>query len=64
MSKLELLISEIQRLPEPFLDELLKLARSLRMKEFPRGGEPLLLTERILARDWSTPAEDEAWRDL
>ena len=52
-------------LPEDKLEDLLQYARRL------RGGaanesrsETLLLSERVLAKDWLDPEEDAAWRDL
>jgi AbrB family looped-hinge helix DNA binding protein len=34
------------------------------MKEFNKRMETALASEQSLAKDWDTPAEDEAWKDL
>ena len=47
-------------------DELMKMRAERRSTE-PVANETLLTmiaSERVLAREWDTPEEDEAWADL
>ena len=51
--------------------ENVRLPRALRalvtiLEDVPavRSGEPALLSEAALARDWNRPEEDEAWSRL
>ncbi len=32
--------------------------------DLPEGNETMIASEFVLARDWDTPEEDEAWKDL
>ncbi len=63
MSKRELIVEELQRLPEPDLDKLLAFVRSLKESH---GEDALarLAAESSLAKDWLTPEEDAAWAGL
>ena len=63
MNKRELLLSEIQHVPEPFLDELLDLVLFLKAKT-ARKMDTAIASESSLARDWLKPEEDEAWHNL
>ncbi|MBU7044903.1 MAG: DUF2281 domain-containing protein [Theionarchaea archaeon] len=63
MNKRELLLSEIQHVPEPFLDELLDFVLFLKAKTAKKMGIAIA-SESSLARDWLNPEEDEAWRNL
>ena len=61
------LIDEIQSAPEPVQREVLDFLAFLKARTAPgvEGGENLLpLARSSWAADWSTPEEDEAWRDL
>lgn len=49
---------ELDKLPEPALEEVLAFLRAKRI------GEAALLAEPLLAREWLRPEEDEAWADL
>jgi len=64
MTKRELVIKELEQLPEPLLDEVLDFVRFLKGKGAKERLETALLSEPVLARDWLRPEEDEAWRDL
>lgn len=64
MSVKELLAAEIEKVPEPLLEELLDFARFLRTKAERAGSELAVLSESCLSKDWLSPEEDEAWADL
>jgi hypothetical protein len=63
MNKRELLLSEIQHVPEPFLDELLDFVLFLKAKT-AKKMDTAIASESSLARDWLKPEEDEAWHNL
>ena len=64
MSKKELLFSEIEQVPEPFLDELLDFVHFLKTKKINDRMDIAVASESSLKKDWLKPEEDEAWQDL
>jgi hypothetical protein len=64
MSKKEILFSEIEQVPEPFLDEILDFVRFLRTKIIEEKVETAVASESSLKKDWLRPEEDEAWQNL
>lgn len=64
MSKRELLIHEIQEVPDPFLDEVLDFVHFLKNKAIKERLDTALASESSLKKDWLRPEEDEAWRYL
>ena len=64
MSKKELLLSEIEQVPEPFLDELLDFVHFLKTKKTNDHMDIAVASESSLKKDWLKPEEDEAWQDL
>lgn len=57
--------SEIEQIPESLLPEVLNYIQYLKYKhKNEEKREPALLSEAILAQDWLTPEEDEAWKHL
>ncbi len=64
MNKKELIMTEIQQVPEPLLEEVLDFVRFRRAKHTQEKLEISLLSEFSLAKDWLRPEEDDAWRDL
>jgi hypothetical protein len=57
------LIEEIKTAPEPLQREVFDFLLFLKSRQ--EGRENLLaLAETAWAKDWNTPEEDEAWRDL
>jgi hypothetical protein len=57
------LIEEIKTAPEAVQREVFDFLVFLKSKQ--EGRENLLaLAETAWAKDWNTPEEDEAWRDL
>jgi hypothetical protein len=63
MSKRELIVRELDRMPEQDLDVLLAFLRSLKESQ-AEEAMPMLAAESSLAKDWLTPEEDEAWANL
>jgi hypothetical protein len=63
MSKLELIVRELDRLPEQDLDKLLAFVRSLK-EAHTETAIPTLAAESALAKDWLAPEEDAAWVNL
>jgi hypothetical protein len=63
MNKRELLLSKIQYVPEPFLDELLDFVQFLEAKKVDQI-DTAIASESSLKKDWLRPEEDEAWQDL
>jgi hypothetical protein len=64
MSKKELLISEIEHVPEPILDELLDFIHFLKAKITKERSDTAIASEYSLKKDWLKPEEDEAWQGL
>jgi len=64
MNKRELLISEVQHLPEPFLDELLDFVQFLKTKTIKEQMDTAIASESSLKKEWLRPEEDEAWQNL
>ncbi len=59
------LLSEIDQTPDLILKEVLDFLLFVRAKEIQQEQlEVTLLSEPILAEDWLTPEEDEAWQHL
>lgn len=64
MSKKETLISEIEQVPEPFLDEVLDFVHFLKTKIIRERADTTIASESSLRKDWLRPEEDEAWQSL
>lgn len=64
MSKKEILIKEIEQVPEPFLDEVLDFIRFIKAKGIKEGMNTVIASESSLAKDWLKPEEDESWQNL
>ncbi len=64
MDKKELLMSELENLPEPLLDELIDFLSFLKLKKAKEGLFTVIASESSLKKDWLRPEEDEAWQDL
>ena len=63
MSKRELIVRELDRLPEQDLDRLLAFLSALK-EAHTDAVLPMLAAESALAKDWRTPEEDAAWANL
>ena len=64
MSKKELLISEIEQVPESSLDEVLDFVHFLKSKILREKIDTAVASESSLRKDWLLPEEDEAWQGL
>ncbi len=64
MGKKELLMSEIEQVPEPLVDEVLDFVRFLKAKLIRERHEIAVASESSLGKDWLRPEEDEAWLSL
>lgn len=64
MSKKDLLLSEIEDVPEPFLDEVLDFVHFLKAKTAKERVELMITSESSLKKDWLRPEEEEAWQNL
>ena len=64
MSKKELLINELERVPEPLLDEVLDFVHFLKTKIAKQKLDTAIASESSLKKDWLRLEEDEAWQSL
>ena len=64
MSKKELLIREIDQIPEPFLDEVMDFVQFLKTRMTKQVLDITIASESSLKKDWLKPEEDEAWQNL
>ncbi len=64
MSKKEILIQEIDEVPESYLDELLDFIHFLKSKIVREKLDTAIASESSLKKDWLLPEEDEAWQSL
>jgi hypothetical protein len=60
----ELILKEIERVPEQCLPEIFDFIRFLRLKSLEERIGTAIASETSLVKDWLRPEEDEAWRDL
>lgn len=64
MSIKELLINEIEEVPEPLLVEVLDFVHFLKTKIIQEKLDTAMASESSLKKDWLRPEEDEAWQSL
>ena len=64
METKDLILKEIEVIPEPYLEEILDFVRFLKDKAMKTRMESAILSESVLSRDWLSPEEEEAWKDL
>lgn len=64
----ETLVKKIENLPPYLLDEVADYIDFIQFKKMKRReikiDDITLASEKILAKDWLKPEEDEAWEDL
>jgi hypothetical protein len=60
----ELILQEIENIPENLLQEVLDFIQFLQVKHQPEILETMLLSESSLRKDWLRTEEEEAWQDL
>lgn len=63
MSNKSILIKEINNLPEPVIAEVLDYVRFLEYKN-QKNIETYIQSESSLSKEWLSPIEDEAWKNL
>ena len=64
MGTRELLINEIEDVPEPLLSEVLNFVHFLKAKTIREKLDIAVMSESSLEKDWLKPEEDAAWQDL
>lgn len=64
MSTKELLINEIDEVPEPLLIEVLDFVHFLKAKVVRERLDIAVMSESSLSKDWLKPEEEEAWQNL
>jgi len=64
MGKKELLIKEIEQVPEPLLDEVLDFVYFLKAKVIKKRLDTAIVSESSLKKDWLRSEEDEAWKRM
>ena len=64
MNTKELLLKEVENIPEFILEEVWKFLQFLKNKYHQDKLETSLLSEFYLQKDWLKPEEDEAWQNL
>ena len=64
MTTKEIVLNEFEKIPEPFLEELLNFIRFLETKILEQKMETTIASESSLEKDWLRLEEDEAWKDL
>lgn len=64
LAKKEIVLKEIENMPDVFIDEILDFIQFLKIKSYLEINETLNLSESALAKDWLRHEEDEAWQNL
>jgi len=64
MSTKELLLNEINEVPEPLLIEVLDFVHFLKEKAIRKKLDIAIMSEYSLSKDWLKPEEEEAWQNL
>ena len=64
MNKKDLLMDELEQVPEPLLDEVLDFVRFIKKKMTTELKDITIASESSLKKDWLRPEEDEAWQNL
>ncbi len=64
MSTKDLLLREIEQVPEFLLTEVLDFLQFIKAQHLEQNTQISILSESSLAKDWLKPEEDEAWQDL
>ncbi|MBW4595310.1 MAG: DUF2281 domain-containing protein [Brasilonema angustatum HA4187-MV1] len=61
----EQITQELEKLPEPLLQEILDFVQFLQAKNQQRSiREITIMSESSLQKDWLRPEEEAAWQDL
>ncbi len=60
----DLLIKEIEKMPEPFIDEIYDFVSYLKARIIKEKMETAIASESSLQKDWLDAKEDAAWQNL
>ncbi len=60
----ELILKEIEKVPEEYLVEVLDFVRFIKSKALGEKMAAAITSETSLKKDWLKPEEEEAWRNL
>lgn len=60
----ELILKEMEKIPEEYLPEILEFLHFLETKVLKQKIEMAIASESSLKKDWLKLEEDEAWKDL
>lgn len=63
MSKMEIIVRELEGVPEEEFEALLRFICSLKSRTADAAA-PALLAESSLMRDWLSPEDQAAWANL
>lgn len=63
MSKKDIIVQEMEGVPEKDFDALLRFIHSLKSRN-AEDAATALLAESSLMKDWLSPEEEAAWTDL
>jgi hypothetical protein len=60
------LLEKITDIPDSFINELFEYVNYLKFKKEHLSDKNLtaIASEKVLAKDWLQPKEDEEWKDL
>lgn len=64
MSGKDLIIEEVDRLPESYVEKVLEFIRFLRVGNSREKLGTAIASESSLKKDWLCPEEDQAWQSL
>lgn len=64
MTTKDLIIQEVENMPDFLLDELWDFLQFVKAKYQQEKLETTILSESSLQKDWLRPEEDAAWQDL
>ncbi len=63
-AKAELILKELEDMPDEFIEEVLDIILLLKTKPSQEKLETFILSESALKKDWLKTEEKEAWRNL
>jgi len=64
LAKKELILREMEQVPEPLFNEILDFIHFLKIKALKEKLETAIASESSLKKDWLREEEDKAWQDL
>jgi hypothetical protein len=64
MTKKDMLLKEIEHVPEPLYEEVLDFIQFLKSRKLKETLGMAIMSESSLKKDWLKPEEDEAWNCL